>query len=108
MKAVKTVSLVKQYKKLLEMDGVTLDFEEAALKLMANKAIKLKTGARGLRSIMEETMMDVMFETPSDTTIEKCIVTEECVENGTSPRIIKVNPDSKIDKRILDDEESVS
>jgi len=101
-------ALVKQYKKLLEMDGVTLDFEEAALKLMANKAIKLKTGARGLRSIMEETMMDVMFETPSDTTIEKCIVTEECVENGTSPRIIKVNPNSKIDKRILDDEESVS
>ena len=100
-------ALVKQYKKLLEMDGVTLDFEDDALKSMAKKALKLKTGARGLRSIMEETMMEVMFEAPSDSTIEKCIITNDCVQNNTAPHIIKRSTKSKIDKDLLD-EQSVS
>ncbi|MBE7046486.1 MAG: ATP-dependent Clp protease ATP-binding subunit ClpX [Ruminococcaceae bacterium] len=100
-------ALVKQYKRLLEMDGVTLEFEKDALSQMAKKAIKLKTGARGLRSIMEDTMMDVMFDCPSDSTIEKCIINEDCVLNGTSPEIIKQNNKAKIDQSILD-EESVS
>lgn len=100
-------ALVKQYKRLLEMDGVTLEFEKDALSQMAKKAIKLKTGARGLRSIMEDTMMDVMFDCPSDSTIEKCIINEDCVLNGTSPEIIKQSNKAKIDQSILD-EESVS
>ncbi len=99
-------ALVKQYKKLLEMDDVNLEFDKEALEAMAKKAIKLKTGARGLRSIMEDTMMDVMFESPSDSAIKKCIITKDCVMTGSAPKIIKQTTTSKIDESIL--EESVS
>ena len=78
-------SLVKQYRKLFELDGVELNFDEAALKRIARKAMDRKTGARGLRSIMEKTLMDVMFETPSDNTIRSCIITEDAVEGKTAP-----------------------
>ncbi len=102
-------ALVKQYKKLLSMDDVNLEFEQKALALMAKKAIKLKTGARGLRSIMEETMMDIMFDAPSDPTIEKCIVTEKCIEKNAKPEIVyKKSPKAKIDKELLEPNESVS
>ncbi len=80
-------SLVNQYRKLFELDGVKLDFDEDALKAMAEKAMKQKTGARGLRSIMEETVMDLMYETPSDNTIRSCEITADAVNKKGVPVI---------------------
>ena len=81
-------SLVRQYRKLFELDGVDLDFQEDALKLIAEKSMERKTGARGLRWIMEETMMDLMYEIPSDQRIQKCIITKESVEGEADPEIV--------------------
>ncbi|MEE8836062.1 MAG: ATP-dependent Clp protease ATP-binding subunit ClpX [Eubacteriales bacterium] len=81
-------SLVKQYTRLLEMDGVKLTFDDDALEAMAEEAVRRKTGARGLRSIMENTMMDVMYDTPSDNTIVGCHVTRESVTEGKMPELI--------------------
>ncbi|MCL2681603.1 MAG: ATP-dependent Clp protease ATP-binding subunit ClpX, partial [Streptococcaceae bacterium] len=72
-------ALVKQYQQLMAYDGVQLEFEEEALVAIAEKAIERKTGARGLRSIIEEVMMDIMFETPSQTDVKKVIIREENV-----------------------------
>ena len=83
-------ALVKQYKKLFEMDGVELDFEEEALESVADQAYERKTGARGLRSIMEKSMMNVMYDIPSDDSITKCLVTKEAVENGGNPEVVKL------------------
>lgn len=85
-------SLVKQYKKMLELDGVTLDFEDGALREMAKKALERKTGARGLRSIMEKTMMDVMFEAPSDPLIQECEVTKASVDGLEGPKVVRGEP----------------
>ncbi len=74
-------AIVKQYKKLFEIDGVELEVTEDALNAIAKKAIERKTGARGLRSIMEETMSDIMYEVPSRDDIKKVVVTEDTVEN---------------------------
>lgn len=81
-------ALVKQYQKLLSYDETDLEFEEGALKAIANKAISRNTGARGLRSIIEDIMMDVMFDIPSDDTIQKVIVTEDSVEGTGKPVIV--------------------
>ena len=81
-------ALVKQYKKLFEMDNVELEFEPEALEVIVDKAIERKTGARGLRSIIEEIMRDIMYEIPSNPKIEKCIVTKETVLNGEPPKIV--------------------
>ena len=78
-------ALVKQYKKLFAMDDVDLKFEPEAIDAIADKAIERKTGARGLRSILENIMMDVMYQIPSDETITSCTITRECVENNTPP-----------------------
>ncbi len=83
-------ALVKQYKKLFEMDGVDLDFEDEALESVADQAYERKTGARGLRSIMEKSMMNVMYEIPSDSTIKSCLVTKAAVENGGNPEKAKL------------------
>ncbi|MGL4730513.1 MAG: ATP-dependent Clp protease ATP-binding subunit ClpX [Clostridium sp.] len=80
-------ALVKQYKKLFEMDNVLLDFENEALKEIANEAIKRKTGARGLRAIIEETMKEIMFEIPSREEIEKVIITKDTIETK-EPEVI--------------------
>ena len=82
-------ALVKQYKKLLEMDDVELEFEPEALEAIVDKAIERKTGARGLRSIIEEIMRDIMFDIPSNKKIEKCIVTKDTIENNHEPIIIE-------------------
>src|SRR5699024_2651048 len=74
-------ALVKQYEKLFEIDDVELEFEEEALVEIAKKAIERKTGARGLRSIIENIMLDVMFELPSRDDIQKCIITKDTVAN---------------------------
>ena len=84
-------ALVKQYKKLLEMDDVELEFEHEALEAIVDKAIERKTGARGLRSIIEDIMRDIMFDIPSNEKIEKCIITKDTVLNNAGPKIIE-NP----------------
>ncbi|MBP3208549.1 MAG: ATP-dependent Clp protease ATP-binding subunit ClpX [Oscillospiraceae bacterium] len=82
-------SMVRQYKKLMEYDGIDLEFEPEALELIADQAIDLKIGARGLRSVVENIMNDIMFEVPSDKTIQKIVVTAEGIRNQTGPRIIR-------------------
>ena len=81
-------AIVKQYQKLFEIDDVKLSFTDEALEAIADKAVEQKTGARGLRAIMEECMMDIMFEIPSDDSIEECIISEDVVKNGVKPEII--------------------
>ena len=88
-------ALVKQYQKLLSLDDTELEFDEDALRAIANKAIERNTGARGLRSIIEEIMMDVMFDVPSDDTIEKVIITEMAVEGTGKPAIVYNKKDKK-------------
>jgi endopeptidase Clp ATP-binding regulatory subunit (clpX) len=90
-------ALVKQYKKIFELDGVELEFDEEALRLIAHKAMERKTGARGLRSIVEEILLDVMYELPSVSDVKRCIITKEAVEGLEKPRLIKV--DRKVDKK---------
>ena len=80
-------ALIKQYKKLFDFDGVRPDFEEEAVEAIADTAFERKTGARGLRSIMEDVMMDVMYRIPSDESIIKCVVTKEAVEGTSEPLI---------------------
>lgn len=95
-------ALVKQYKKLFEMDGVKLTFTDEAVKRLAKKSFERKTGARGLRAIMEKSVMDIMYETPSDETIEECIITEEVVDGTASPELIYKSEDldTKIKKAV--------
>ena len=81
-------AIVKQYKKLFSLEGVELEFEDDALKEIAQKAIKRKTGARGLRSIVEDLLLETMFEIPSDEDIEKVIITKDNIINKTKPTII--------------------
>jgi len=81
-------ALIKQYQKLFEYDNVRLSFEQEAIEAIAAKALERKTGARGLRSIMENIMMDVMYEIPSDDTIEACVITKEAVEGTSQPLIV--------------------
>ncbi|OQB23468.1 MAG: ATP-dependent Clp protease ATP-binding subunit ClpX [Firmicutes bacterium ADurb.Bin182] len=78
-------ALERQYKRLFEMDGVELEFEEDALKLVAQKAIERKTGARGLRAILEDVMQDIMFDIPSRTDVQKCVITRDVIEKKTEP-----------------------
>ncbi|MGM9936645.1 MAG: AAA family ATPase, partial [Candidatus Ornithomonoglobus sp.] len=80
-------ALIKQYKALLGFDEVELEFTTEAIEAIADKAIERNTGARGLRAIIEESMTDIMFDTPSDDTIEKVVVTEDCIKNGAKPEI---------------------
>ena len=82
-------AITKQYQYLMELDNVYLDFEEDALRAIAQKALARETGARGLRSIVESILMETMYSIPSDTTIERCIVTRETVEDGKPPVIVK-------------------
>jgi len=82
-------ALIKQYKKLFGFDDVDLEFEDDAIEAIADEAYTQKTGARGLRTIMEKAMMDVMFVIPSDPTIMKCIITKEVIEGKAQPKIIR-------------------
>ena len=87
-------ALVKQYKKLLELDGVELEFTREALEAIVDKAIERKTGARGLRSIIEEIMRDIMYDIPSNPKIEKCTITKDTVTLGKSPDLV-INENKK-------------
>lgn len=84
-------ALIKQYQKLFEMDGVELTFDYGAVELIAEKALERKTGARGLRSIMEESMMEVMYEIPSDEDIVSCRITREAIEGDDEPEVVRTN-----------------
>lgn len=82
-------SLIKQYVKLMKMDNVDLEIKPDAVSAIAKKAIELKTGARGLRSIIENVMLDFMFGAPSDKSIRKIIIDGECVTKRKTPEIIR-------------------
>src|SRR6056297_1199042 len=81
-------ALVKQYKKLFELDGVELEFDDEAIDEIVAEAVKRNTGARGLRSIIESVMRDIMFEIPSRDDIKKCIVTRETISEGVRPKLV--------------------
>ncbi|NTW71112.1 MAG: ATP-dependent Clp protease ATP-binding subunit ClpX [Eubacteriaceae bacterium] len=98
-------ALVKQYKKMLEVDGVELSFEKDALKAIAAKAIKHETGARGLRGILEDIMLDVMYDIPSRKDIIKCIISKDTV-NKNKPPMLVYKDNSKEEKK--PDQESAS
>lgn len=82
-------AMTKQYEALMAYDGVKLVYEKDALEAVADKAIEMKIGARGLRSVMEGIMTDIMYTVPSEHDIEKVIVTADCVKNGTGPDVIR-------------------
>ena len=81
-------ALIKQYKKLFELDGVELKFTDEAINTIAKKAVERKTGARGLRAILENAVMDIMYETPSDETIKECIVNEDVINGLADPELV--------------------
>ena len=87
-------SLVKQYRKLFELDGVELEFNQDAIEAIAEKTMERKTGARGLRAIMEETMMDLMYKIPSDESITKCTITKDTVM-GDAPALLTCTGNEK-------------
>ncbi|MDD4168807.1 MAG: ATP-dependent Clp protease ATP-binding subunit ClpX [Desulfotomaculaceae bacterium] len=88
-------ALVKQYEKMLHLDGVTLEFTPDALRAVAEEALRRNTGARGLRSILEEVMLEVMYDIPSRNDIAKCIITKETIQKKEAPRIIAVEQKKK-------------
>ena len=97
-------AIIKQYKKLVELDNVELEFEEDALDAIVEKAIERNTGARGLRSIIEDIMRDIMYDIPSNPKIEKCIITKETVINGVEPTLIiskEDKPKKKQTKKVI-------
>ncbi len=98
-------ALTKQYKRLFEIDGVILEIEEKALKRIAQKAMKIKTGARGLRGIVEDVMLDIMYEVPSREDIERVIITEDTITNNEEPKII-LKTSNKTDLSKKDPKES--
>ncbi len=89
-------ALVKQYKKLFELDNINLVFKDESLRAIAKEAIKRKTGARGLRAIIEEVMMEIMFEVPSDETVSEVIINEECITSKKDPEIIRGNSNENL------------
>jgi ATP-dependent Clp protease ATP-binding subunit ClpX len=107
-------SIVKQYTKLFEIDGVQLEFEEKALEAIAKKTIERETGARGLRAILEEVMLEVMYDIPSRKDVEKCIITEDTIKNSSKPTLVFGEKNTKkkgkksTKKKEINAEESVS
>ncbi len=98
-------ALIKQYQKLMQYENVELTFEKQALKAIAHLAIRKKTGARGLRGVIEDAMLDIMYDVPSDPSIQKCVITENVILKKEQPRIVYNNSKEKIRKE-TDKEES--
>jgi ATP-dependent Clp protease ATP-binding subunit ClpX len=90
-------ALVKQYQRLFELEGIKLSFTEGALTAIAQKALKRKSGARGLRSVLEAAMLDVMYELPSRDNVEECVISEQVINDGEYPVILVGNG---IDKKV--------
>ncbi|MGM0369340.1 MAG: ATP-dependent Clp protease ATP-binding subunit ClpX [Bacillota bacterium] len=84
-------ALIKQYKKFFELDDVELEFSEAALESIAEKTLEHDTGARGLRSVVEESILDIMYDMPSHDNVDKCIIDSDVIEKGEKPKMIKVD-----------------
>ena len=84
-------ALLKQYRKLFRLDNVELEIEDEAIRAVAKKAIERKTGARGLRSILEGVMTDIMYDIPSRDDVRKCIITRETIEEGSRPTLVLEN-----------------
>jgi len=106
-------SLLKQYKKLFKIDGADLEIEESAIRKIAEKAIARKTGARGLRSIFEHAMTDIMFEIPSRSDVKKVVITEAAIEKDTHPTLVladmpRLSGDLEIDALIEGEAQNVS
>ena len=99
-------ALIKQYQKLLQLDNVELEFEPEALDLIVEKAIERNTGARGLRSIIEDVMRDIMFDIPSNPKIEKCIITRATVEKKEAPILVMNEGKAKSKEQITKKEEA--
>ena len=87
-------AILKQYKKLFAMEGVDLEFDPFAVELIVKKAMERKTGARALRSIVEQYMLDIMFDLPEKKNIDKCIITRDVIENGSEPIFIEADAKS--------------
>jgi ATP-dependent Clp protease ATP-binding subunit ClpX len=81
-------ALVKQFQRFFQFDGIELVFADDSLEAIANRALERETGARGLRSILEETLLDVQFELPSRRDVKKCVVTKETIEKGLKPTLV--------------------
>jgi ATP-dependent Clp protease ATP-binding subunit ClpX len=81
-------ALIKQYQKLFEFDEVGLRFTDGALRAVAKKALEQKSGARGLRAILESAMLEIMYEIPSRDDVEECVINEEVIQQGTSPLLV--------------------
>ena len=92
-------ALIKQYQCLFGMDNVKLTFEKDAIEAIANQALERKTGARGLRSIVENIMMDVMYRIPSDPSIESCVITKGAVEGTSEPLVVHRDTGAKKARR---------
>ena len=94
-------AILKQYKCLLEMDGVQLDFEPEAVDLIAQEALKRNTGARALRSIVEEIMLDVMYDVPTKENIDKFVVTADMVKNRKNAEVVQLPKKDEQTKEII-------
>lgn len=90
-------ALTKQYQRMFDLDGVTLEFKQEALRAIAKEAIERNTGARGLRSILEKAMLEVMYDIPSRSDVKKCVITEESIANQEPPLLITGNRKKKQD-----------
>ncbi len=101
-------ALVKQYRKLFAMDNVELEVEDEAIRAIAKKALERKTGARGLRSIFEGVMTDIMFDIPSRSDVSKCIITKGTIENELSPTLVLAEPEKKLEKPEEDEGSNIS
>ena len=93
-------ALLKQYQKLFQMENTKLEFRDNALKAIAQKAISLKTGARGLRSIIENILMDTMFELPSEPDIDEVIINEDVVNKGNKPLLVHEKKKKEINNNL--------
>jgi ATP-dependent Clp protease ATP-binding subunit ClpX len=93
-------ALVRQFQRFFQFDGIELVFAEESLEAIADKALERETGARGLRSILEETLLDVQFELPSRRDVKKCVVTKETIEKGLKPTLVtEAAPEERAPKR---------
>ena len=97
-------ALVKQFQRFFQFDGIELVFADDALNSVADKALERETGARGLRSIIEEILLEVQFELPSRRDVKKCVVTKETVEKGLTPTLVTEAAPEEPEERSLREE----
>ena len=101
-------AITKQYKQMFKIDGVDLEFEDSAITAVAKKAIELKTGARGLRTILEDSMMDLMFLAPSDKTIKKIVLDDKSILKSSDAKIIRITEEEAKKSREKKEEKPAS